>query len=250
MGQDMKIVALPLPAEDAFFGAFVDLGNVLRCEKTVVCPRLRKPNNKDIRMNKLKFLLAAALLGVISNAASIAPPETANPGIFGNDWRLEMTGPPLASPAKADPCVYAGDLTLTRGALFKDAADKIIGEPVSGQAMVELVSGPCEEFPALLGDILGSAAGNDIIFQMSVFPVEPAKDGSTQNRQIGINFVDDLVNNISGTSCRDYCTAFNRSRFERAFQVTFKHRDNGVAKWHRHLHLPPRPLAHQGRPKL
>ena len=54
MGQDMKIVALPLPAEDAFFGAFVDLGNVLRCEKTVDCARFRKPSSKDISMNKLK----------------------------------------------------------------------------------------------------------------------------------------------------------------------------------------------------
>jgi hypothetical protein len=140
-------------------------------------------------MNKLKLLLAAALLAMISNAASIAIPGTANPGIFGSDWRLEMNGPPLASPAKAEPCVYAGSLTLTRGAPLKDAVDKLAGEPVSGLAMMELVSGPCEEFPMLTGEILGGAYGDNVIFQMAIFPVEPAKDGSALSSDKGLPVV-------------------------------------------------------------
>jgi len=139
-------------------------------------------------MNILKLLLAIALLAAVGTAVSVPVPNPANPGIFGTDWRLELAGPPLEAPAKAELCVYAGDLTLTRGAPIKDA-DKVYANPLSGQAMVELVSGPCEEFPTLTGEILGTASGNHIMFQMSVFPVEPAKDASTPSSDKGVPIV-------------------------------------------------------------
>lgn len=133
-------------------------------------------------MNKIKLFVAAALLAVLGSATSGAPEPMANPAIFG-DWLLEMSGPPLQAPGKAQGkapiCVFAGDMTLVRGIPIKAVADKSFQDLLSGQALMEFVSGPCAEIPRVFGEIRGSASGENIMFQMAVFDPSsgPFKDG-------------------------------------------------------------------------
>jgi len=127
-------------------------------------------------MKTWKLLVAAALLAIISGAAvSIPIPEDANPAIYGQ-WNFELTvetGVLSPDPKGANgECVFVGDLHLKNDLPNPIKDTSIIGEPVTGDAQMALVSGDCGDFN---GVINGSAAGNSIFMNLNVFPTGPAK---------------------------------------------------------------------------
>lgn len=128
-------------------------------------------------MTKLKLIVAAALLAMLSSVATGVPLPVLNPAIFGQ-WKFELTvntavvNPAIKGDDDEDICVFTGDIEFTDVDITKDGADKI-GDPFQGNAQMELVSGDCGDFTATLE---GSGAFNDLFFNMSVFPTAgPAK---------------------------------------------------------------------------
>jgi len=125
-------------------------------------------------MKRIRIFMAIALLVAISGIASAIPSgPIANPEIYG-EWKFDLTVDAFAlqpDPKGADECVFTGDLDLRINPPIKEAADKI-SDPVFGDAMMELVSGDCGDF---FGEIQGSAFGNDMFFNMAVFPIAVIK---------------------------------------------------------------------------